>query len=61
MVKIEPFDTARHLDYPEVISHYLNEALETGNRKLIVRAITNVLRVGRTRVSRSSGRRDAKR
>ena len=36
IVKIEPFDTARHLDNPEVISHYLREALETGDRKLIV-------------------------
>ena len=47
MVKVEPFDTARHLDNPEVISHYLAEALETGDHKLIVRAITNVLRASR--------------
>ena len=47
MVKIEPFDTAHHLDNPEVISHYLAEALETGDHKLIVRAITNVLRASR--------------
>jgi len=47
MVKIEPFDTARHLDNPEIISHYLAEALETGDHKLIVRAITNVLRASR--------------
>ena len=30
---VEPFDTARHLDNPEAISHYLAEALETGDRK----------------------------
>jgi len=47
MVKIEPFDTAHHLDNPEVISHYLAEALETGDHKLIVRAVTNVLRASR--------------
>src|SRR6516225_11653099 len=47
MVKVEPFDTARYLDNPEVISHYLAEALETGDHKLIIRAITNVLRASR--------------
>jgi hypothetical protein len=44
MVKLQPFDTARHLDNPEVISHYLAEAFQTRDSKLILRAIRNVVR-----------------
>jgi probable addiction module antidote protein len=47
MVKIAPFDTARHLDNPEVIAHYLAEAFQTHDNGLIVRAIGNVVRAGR--------------
>ncbi len=39
MVKLQPFDTARHLDNPEVITHYLAEAFQTRDNKLILRAI----------------------
>jgi|SRR5262245_10006821 len=46
MVKLQSFDTARHLDNPEVISSYLTEALQTGDGKLILRAVQNVLRAG---------------
>jgi probable addiction module antidote protein len=56
MVKIEPFDTARHLDNPEVISHYLAEALDTRDHKLILRAIRNVLRARRiSEIARETG------
>jgi putative addiction module killer protein/probable addiction module antidote protein len=41
------FDTARHLDNPEVIAHYLAEAFQTHDNGLIVRAIGNVVRAGR--------------
>jgi DNA-binding phage protein len=44
MVKIEPFDTARHLNNPEVITYYLAEAFETRDSELIRRAIRNVVR-----------------
>ena len=44
MVKIAPFDTARHLDNPEVIAYYLAEAFQTFDSRLILRAIQNVAR-----------------
>src|SRR5262249_48568281 len=44
MVKVEPFDTARHLDNPEVIAYYLAEAFQTFDNRLILRAIQNVAR-----------------
>jgi probable addiction module antidote protein len=47
MVKLAPFDTARHLDNPEVRAHYLDEALQTGDNKLILRAIRNIVRAGK--------------
>jgi probable addiction module antidote protein len=44
MVKLQPFDTARHLDNPEVIHWYLAEALQTGDVRLFLRAVQNVAR-----------------
>jgi probable addiction module antidote protein len=56
MVKLQPFDTARHLDNPEVISHYLAEAFQTRDSKLILRAIRNVVRAGNmSKVARATG------
>jgi DNA-binding phage protein len=42
--KIKPFDASRHLDNLEVIEAYLTEAFQSGDEKLILRAITNVAR-----------------
>ena len=47
MVKLQAFDTARHLDNPEVISHYLAEAFQSRDGKLMLRAIQNVARAGK--------------
>jgi probable addiction module antidote protein len=56
MIKLRPFDTARHLDNPEVISHYLAEAFQTRDSRLILRAIQNVVRAGNmTKVARTTG------
>jgi probable addiction module antidote protein len=56
MAKIQPFDTARHLDNPEVISYYLAEALETRDPRLILRAIRNVARARRiSEIARETG------
>src|SRR5262249_45032846 len=59
MVKIEPFDTARHLDNPEVVAHYLAEAFQTRDSKLILRAVSNVVRAGRikkvAKIARETG------
>jgi probable addiction module antidote protein len=56
MVKLQPFDTARHLDNPEVISHYLAEAFQTRDSKLILRAIHNVARAGNmSKIARATG------
>jgi probable addiction module antidote protein len=56
MVKLQPFDTARHLDNPEVISHYLAEALQTRDSKLILHAVQNVLRAGNmSKIARATG------
>jgi probable addiction module antidote protein len=44
MVKLQPFDTAQHLDNPEVMRWYLAEALESGDAKLFLRAVHNVAR-----------------
>jgi probable addiction module antidote protein len=56
MVKIKPFDTAQHLDNPEVIAGYLTEAFQSADEKLILRAITNVARAqGMSKVARKVG------
>ncbi len=56
MVKLQPFDTARHLDNPEVITHYLAEAFQTRDNKLILRAIQNVARANNmSKIARETG------
>jgi probable addiction module antidote protein len=56
MVKLAPFDPARHLDNPQVISAYLAEAMRTGDPKLILRAIANIVRSGRvSNIARQTG------
>jgi probable addiction module antidote protein len=56
MVKIKPFDTAQHLDNPEVIAGYLAEAFSSADEKLILRAITNVARAqGMSKIARKVG------
>jgi probable addiction module antidote protein len=57
--EVAPFDTARHLDNPEVIAHYLTEAFQTHDSKLILRAIGNVVHAGRikpiSKIARETG------
>src|SRR5258708_4381311 len=55
MTKTQPFDPARHLDNPEVIAGYLTEAFNTGDSKLMLRAIQTVARAdkGRTAMART--------
>lgn len=54
MVKLQRFDTAQHLDNPEVISHYLTEALESP--KLFLRAVQNVARANNmSKIAREIG------
>src|SRR5678815_4765637 len=56
MIKTQPFDTTHHLDNPEVISHYLAEALQSGDAKLILRAILNIARAGNmSKIARATG------
>lgn len=56
MVKLQPFDTARHLDNPEVIAHYLAEAMQSGDGKLILRAMQNVARANNmSKIARETG------
>jgi probable addiction module antidote protein len=56
MVKTAPFDPAEHLDNPEVIAHYLSEALATEDPEFIARAIGTVARAqGMTSVAREAG------
>jgi probable addiction module antidote protein len=51
-----PFDAAEHLDNPEVIAHYLSEALATEDPEFIARAIGTVARAqGMTNVAREAG------
>jgi probable addiction module antidote protein len=56
MVKVAPFDTARHLDNPQVIAHYLAEAFESGDNRLIRRALRNVIRARQiAQIARATG------
>jgi putative addiction module killer protein/probable addiction module antidote protein len=56
VVNIKPFDTARHLDNPEVIAGYLTEAFQSADEKLILRAVQNVLRAGNmSKIARATG------
>jgi probable addiction module antidote protein len=43
-MKTKPFDAADHLDNPEVIAAYLSEAFESGDPRLVKRALGAVAR-----------------
>lgn len=57
MAKKAPvFDAAEYLDNPEIIARYLSEALESGDPRLITKAIGTVARAeGMTSVARAAG------
>jgi probable addiction module antidote protein len=56
MARAPKFDAAEYLDSPEAIADYLSEALETGDDKLIAKAIGTVARAeGMTGVARDAG------
>jgi probable addiction module antidote protein len=56
MVKVTPFDAAEYLDSPEMIAHYINEALESEDLALIATAIGNVARAkGMSEVAEKAG------
>jgi probable addiction module antidote protein len=55
-IRTQPFDTARHLDNPEIIAWYLADAIQTGDNKVILNAIRNVMRAGNiSRIARETG------
>ena len=55
-IRTQPFDTARHLDNPEIIAWYLADAIQTGDNKVILNAIRNVVRAGNiSRIARETG------
>jgi probable addiction module antidote protein len=57
MVKIRPFNTAEYLDNPEVVAHYLADALESNDRAFILSALQDVMRASRmTEIARKTGR-----
>jgi len=45
MAEAKPFDAAEYLDSPEMISAYLNEALESDDASIIAVAIDTIARV----------------
>lgn len=56
MTKLSKFDAVEYLDSPEMITAYLNEALETGDPKYISQAIGTIARAkGMTAVAKESG------
>jgi probable addiction module antidote protein len=56
MVQTQAFDTARHLDNPEVIAWYLADAFETRDSRIILNAIRNVARAGNmAKIARATG------
>ena len=56
MTKLSKFDAAEYLDSPEMITAYLNEALETGDSKYISQAIGTIARAkGMSAVAKDSG------
>lgn len=56
MAKASPFDAAEYLDTPESIADYLSEAFESGDEKLIARALGTVARAkGMTEVANDTG------
>lgn len=55
-VTITPWDAAEHLDSEEAIAAYLAEALEIGERDLIVHALNTVARArGMTQIAQDAG------
>ena len=56
MAKASTFDAADYLDSPQAIADYLSEAFETGDDKLIARALGTVARAkGMTEVANDTG------
>jgi len=56
MAKTSPFDAADYLDSSEAIADYLSEAFESGDDKLIARALGTVARAkGMTEVASDTG------
>jgi len=56
MAKTSPFDAADYLDSPEAIADYLSVAFESGDDKLIARALGTVARIkGMTEVANDTG------
>jgi probable addiction module antidote protein len=54
--KTRPFDVAEHLDSPETIAAYLNEAFETGDISFMLAALRDVARArGMTAVAKQTG------
>ncbi|AMJ62076.1 addiction module antidote protein [Bosea sp. PAMC 26642] len=55
-IDVGPWDTSEHLDTPEMISAYLDAALEDGDPALFSRALGNVARaIGMTQIARDTG------
>jgi probable addiction module antidote protein len=55
-IDIGPWDASEHLDSPEMISAYLEAALEDGDTALFSRALGNVARsIGMTQIARDTG------
>ena len=51
-----PFDAAEYLDNPEMISHYLTEAFESGDADFIAKAIGDVARAqGMSGIAEAAG------
>jgi probable addiction module antidote protein len=56
MAKASPFDAADYLDSPELIADYLSEAFETGDGRLIAKALGTVARAkGMSEVANETG------
>ncbi|MEI7840036.1 MAG: addiction module antidote protein [Methylococcaceae bacterium] len=53
---VREFDTARYLDSEELITQYLNAALEDGNPDLLLMALGNIAKArGMTKIAKSTG------
>jgi probable addiction module antidote protein len=56
MARASQFDAADYIDSPEAIADYLSEAFESGDDKLIARALGTVARAkGMTEVANDTG------
>jgi probable addiction module antidote protein len=56
MAKASLFDAADYLDSPELIADYLSEAFETGDERLIAKALGTVARAkGMSEVANETG------